>query len=104
MDQTEAEEEKVVERDRKKTRRNKSKREKFWPERKSLSFEVLSSPSERFVDTCAHARTHAHTQPLENCLVRTLCNSKRSERAESMKGETGGRKKEKYTDRKFKSK
>lgn len=32
----------------KKRSTNKSKREKFWPERKALIFEVLSSLSERF--------------------------------------------------------
>lgn len=65
-DQTEGEKEKADERDRKKRRSNKSKREKFWPERKALSFEVLSSPSER-VEPLKH--THIHTNATSGILL-----------------------------------
>lgn len=43
----------------KKRSTNKSEREKFWPERKALIFEVLSSPSERFGYT-TNTRPHTH--------------------------------------------
>lgn len=45
----------------KKRSTNKSEGEKFWPERKALIFEVLSSPSERFgytTNTPTHALIH----------------------------------------------
>lgn len=49
----------VRERGGKKRSTNKSEGEKFWPERKALIFEVLSSPSERFGYT---TNTHTHTR------------------------------------------
>ena len=67
LDQTESERGERARETERKRRSNKSKIEKFWPQRKAPSFEVLSSPSERFgplTHTHTHTHTHAHTHTL----------------------------------------
>ena len=93
-----------------KRRSNKSKIEKFWPQRKAPSFEVLSSPSERFgplthTHTHTHTRTHTHTHTPSGELLskdQKLCNSKRNVEAECKKKKKKKREERKKQGEKFK--